>query len=304
MNSPRRGFTLVELLVVITIISILIGLLLPAVQAAREAARRSSCQNNLKQIGLALQSYHSEQGTFPPGAMLHAQQVRPSASWRALLLPLMEQQALFDEIGVVQDKSDRNYGGVENRKPGTYEMPMYLCPSAARPEGQFKESHYAGVAGGEGAVDSWDLEDTICGDLRRNGVLFPGSRVRMARIVDGTSHTLMVGERNYVFRDWLVGADWRGATGAYTKVCSGAAKSIIYPLNADHDEFGYSVEDTTAPEGAMRSMLLNDLEFASDHPGGVQFAFADGSVQWIDEEITLPALYALASRDGGEVAEY
>lgn len=303
MNRQRTAFTLVELLVVITIIAILIGLLLPAVQAAREASRRSQCQNNLKQIGLAFQSYHSARGHFPPGLMLHAQQVRPSASWRALLLPMLEQTPIFEEIGVIEDRNDRNYGGVTSRRPGTYEMPIYLCPSAERPAGQFKESHYAGVAGAVGSPDSWDLEDRICGDVQSNGVLFPGSRVRIAQITDGTSNTLMVGERTYIFRDWLVGGDWRGSTGNFTQLCMGSAKNIVYPINADHDEFGYSPQDPNAPSDASRSMMLNDLEFASYHPSGANFLYVDGSVQWLSDETTLPILYALASREGGELMD-
>ena len=301
MTCRRAAFTLVELLVVITIISILIGLLLPAIQAAREAARRSQCKNNLKQIGVAMHSYHASRGCFPPGLLLHAQQVRPSASWRALVLPMMEDAALYEQIGVIEDPSDKNYGGVTSRLPGTYELPMFLCPSADKPAGQFKESHYAGVSGSVGAEDKWDLEDTICGDVQRNGMLFPGSRVRMAHITDGGSNTLMVGERLYIFRDWLVGGDWRGTSGNYTQVCMGSSKNMVYPVNADHDKYGYSVQDATAPSGATRSMLLNDLEFASHHPGGAQFLYADGSVQWVDEDATLPVLYALASRNGGEV---
>lgn len=303
MTRKHSAFTLVELLVVITIISVLIALLLPAVQMAREAARRSHCQNNLKQIGLAMLEYHNVRGTLPPGMMMHAKRNLPSTPWRALLLPYMEQQALYDEIGVIDDPSDSFYGGVTNREPGTYAQPMFLCASAPRPEGQFKAAHYAGVAGEVNTNDAWDLEDTRCGDVRRNGLLFPDSRVRMSHITDGTAHTLLVGERTYIFRDWLVGGDWVGSAPNYTKVCMGSVKNIVYPLNASHDEFGYHLEDRNVPAGGSRSMLHNDLEFASLHPGGVQFVLADGSVQWLADDMTLPVLYAMASRNGEELSQ-
>ena len=263
MILRRAAFTLVELLVVIAIISILIALLLPAIQMARESARRSQCQNNLKQVGVALHGYHAQREALPPGLMLHALQGRPSASWRALLLPMLEQAPLYDDIGVIEDPADSNYGGVRNRKPGTYDMSFYLCPSASRPEGQFKESHYAGVAGSAGAEDSWDLEDRLCGDVQRDGVLYPGSRVSMADISDGTSHTLAVGERTYIFRDWLVGGDWRGSDSEYTQVCMGSTKNIRYPLNASHDHLGYCVMDTQAPAGG------NEIDVAQ-RPGVCQ----------------------------------
>ncbi|MCO6043218.1 DUF1559 domain-containing protein [Aeoliella sp. ICT_H6.2] len=303
MTRKRAAFTLVELLVVITIISVLIALLLPAVQMAREAARRSQCQNNLKQIGLAMHEYHNARGALPPGMMMHAKRNLPSVSWRVLLLPYSEQQALYDDIGVVEDPSDNFYGGAQNRLPGTYQQVLYLCPSAPRPEGEFKAAHYAGVAGEVNAADTWDLEDTRCGDVRRNGLLFPDSRVRISHITDGTAHTLLVGERLYVFRDWLYGGDWTGSVPNYTKVCMGSSKNIVYPLNASHDEFGYNLEDRNVPDGGARTMLLNDLEFASQHPGGVQFLLADGSVQWLNDYISLPVLYAMASRNGEEIVQ-
>jgi prepilin-type N-terminal cleavage/methylation domain-containing protein/prepilin-type processing-associated H-X9-DG protein len=305
--TRRTGFTLIELLVVIAIIAILIGLLLPAVQSARAAARRSSCQNNLKQLSIGVHLYHDQQQRLPPGAMLHARANQPSVPWRALILPFIEQPAIYDQVGIVLDESSNRYGGVTSRLPGTYEIDTFLCPAAERPEGQFKESHYCGIAGAPLAsgVDrrTWDLEDTTCGDAFRNGALFPDSRVKLTGLGDGTTNTLLLGERTYIFRDWLVGADWNGQPGNYTKVCMGSIKNVVYPINADHDVIGYHVADTQAPEGAARTLLLNELEFGSLHPGGANFAMADGSVRFIAETIDLPLLYALATRDGGEVVE-
>lgn len=300
VTADRRGFTLVELLVVITIVAVLIALLLPAVQVAREAARRTQCKNNLKQIGLALLSFHDVKSHLPAGMMLHARAGRPSASWRALILPMLEDSDMYAAVGVIENPKDPNYGGVGSRQPGTYMLAKYLCPSVPRPEGQFKPSSYAGVAGALGAEDSWDLEDSICGDVQRNGILFPGSEIRISHVTDGTSQTLAVGERTYIFRDWLVGGDWRGTPNAFTQVCMGSVKNIRLPLNALREDFGYAVMDIAAPPAAERTLLLNDLEFASEHPGGAQFLLLDGSVQWFETDTTLPALYAMATRNGAE----
>ncbi|MCA9240243.1 MAG: DUF1559 domain-containing protein [Planctomycetales bacterium] len=304
MNSPRNAFSLLELLVVITIIAVLIALLLSAVQAAREASRRAACQNNLKQIGLGLHLYHDANLVFPPGMMIHAKPNLTSAPWRALILPMLEQDALYDQIGVIEARSHAKYGGVTDRSPAKQVPDVFICPSAERPVGELKESHYAGVAGGKTSQDAWALADTDCGDVQRNGLLFPGSRVKASHVPDGLSHTLAVGERTYIFYDWLAGADWQGTPQAYTRFCMGSAKNIVYPLNANRDKsFGYHKWDANAPPGADLSIRINDLEFASEHPGGVYFLQADGAVVWLSDQTTLPALYALASRNGQELED-
>src|SRR5687767_7348364 len=97
-GTVPRGFTLVELLVAIAIIGVLMGLLLPAIQAARSAARRSQCANHLKQLGLGAQNYYSHHQTYPPGARIHPDDSKVGVSWRVLLLPYIERQAVYDEI--------------------------------------------------------------------------------------------------------------------------------------------------------------------------------------------------------------
>lgn len=301
-SPPRRptraGFTLVELLVVIAIISVLIGLLLPAVQQAREAARQTACANNCKQLGLALQSYESQHQRFPEGARAHAQANVVSFGWRVLILPNLEQQALYDRIGPDAD------GGVAaggHNFSGTI-VPAFHCPSDDRPEADLavlKGSNYAGITGAGLPGYRTDLEDNSCGDLFNDGVLTYQTSVGPSDITDGLSKTIAIGERVYwaSLEEWTFGAKWRGDP--VNRVCTGAIKNLRYPVNANLDNIGYYVRDPTVPP-ARRSVLRNDLLFGSRHPGGAMFTFADGSVDRIDNEIEFTVLQDLATRNGEE----
>ena len=281
---------------VITIIGILLGLLLPAVQAAREAARRTQCLNNLKQMGIAIQSYHGLHGRFPPGSHLHEKEREPSISWRVMILPDMEETSVYEQINPLPD------GGAANWSAEKLIIETYLCPSAPRPPDNpaiQKESHYSGVAGAPRDNELLDLEDAVCGDLATNGVFFPDSRTRIAKIEDGTSHTLAIGERTYIFRHWMSGAIWTGTPP--TRICTGAVSNIRYPINADRNYFGYFVGDLEAPTAAPKSMLLNDLYFGSFHPGGANFCFADGSVHTLSDAMDFTIFEDMATINGSEV---
>jgi prepilin-type N-terminal cleavage/methylation domain-containing protein/prepilin-type processing-associated H-X9-DG protein len=288
-----QGFTLVELLVVVTIIGILLGLLLPAVQAAREAARRNSCANNLKQIGLALQNYHSQKSAFPPGTTLLDREFDPSLSWRVLILPFLEEASLFEQIGPLPD------GGAKDWSAQTQIIGIFLCPSAGSGAGLVR-SNYAAVSGAYRGDSRIDLEDTSCGDIYTNGIFFPNSRTKISKITDGTSHTLAVGDKLYNFYDWMTGALRSGEPP--TRICTDASKNVRFPINASHDAFGYYVGDPEVPTGSARSMLLNDLFFGSKHPGGAQFCLADGSVQFLNVDIDFEVYQDLATKDGGEAS--
>ncbi|QDU89430.1 Type II secretion system protein G precursor [Pirellulimonas nuda] len=311
MNAPRRphvrpspdapppalsGFTLVELLVVIAIVGVLTALLLPAVQSARGSARRSSCANHLRQLGLAVHAYESQHGAFPAGAQLHDQEKLPGVSWRVLILPHMEEGALYEQIGPTPD------GGALDWSAQTVVIAPLVCPSTPAQQDNpllLKESKYYGVAGALRSGGYLDLEDAQCGDLSANGFFFPGSRTRVAQIEDGTSHTLAIGERDTTFHDWMTGANWRDAPP--TRVCSFAASNIRYPVNADRAEWGYFVGDFSVPPGAEKTILLNDLNFASLHPGGAQFCLGDAGVQFLSEEIDFTVYEDMATIAGGEV---
>jgi prepilin-type N-terminal cleavage/methylation domain-containing protein/prepilin-type processing-associated H-X9-DG protein len=292
------GFTLVELLVVIAIIGLLIGLLLPAIQAAREAARRSSCSNNLKQIGLALQNYHAQHGAFPSGGNMHDIDGRPGISWRVMILPSIEFLPMYQEIGPLPD------GGATNWSARTKLVEIYFCPSNPPPVANGSTrlvSHYAAVSGAYRGDERIDLEDNVCGDIYTNGVFYPDSRTKIAKITDGTSHTLAVGERYYTFYDWMEGATWTGTPP--TRICTDASKNIRWPINANRNVVGYYKGDFDAPAGAAKTMLLNDLFFASEHSGGAQFCLADGSVQFLRDAIDFTVYQNLATKADDEVIE-
>ena len=302
----RRGFTLVELLVVIAIIGILLGLLLPAVQAAREAARRSACINNLHQLALAVLSHHDRHGAFPPGAHLHTSQNTSSISWRVMILQELEETSLYTEIKPL------NNGSAANWNPQYVPVDVYLCPSVPRPPGgptTLKDAHYAGVAGPGRNGKRVTLEQAVCGHISYDGVFFPVFKsrtagnttglprggTRIAEITDGTSKTLAIGERNFNLTDWMTGALWEGSPP--TLICNRAAKNVSHRINTRVNNAG----QFTDVDGTLKKMLHNDLVFGSNHSGGAQFCFADGSVDMISDEIDFTVFQDMTTIAGEEI---
>lgn len=295
-HIKHTGFTLIELLVVITIISVLTGLLLPAVQAAREASRRTMCQNHLKQQMTAVLNHESQQGFLPAGARIHQKEYAKSSSWRVLILPYMEQQSLLDRLDPTPE------GGFNNHSAAEQIPETFLCPSAAPdlPEAGKLPAHYEAISGSGHSPDlRWNLDDSFCGDVFVDGAFFPDSDIRLSQITDGTSHTLALGERAYLLHDWAIGSSWVDSPQEW--LCVYSSKNVRYPINASHAQFGYSVADPFAPDGAERTILSNDLFFGSLHPGGAHFAMVDGGVQFFDDSLDFVVFEDLASRNGGEV---
>ena len=272
----RRGFTLVELLVVIAIIGILIALLLPAVQAAREAARRSSCSNQLKQVGLAMHNYHDTFQTFPPAFTRYVGDGNDGWGWGVFIMPFLEQGPLYDQLNPGQQ-----------RIPSATSQPLYSlcqthvaayrCPSDIGPplnsyRGNFGTSNYIGVWGAH--QDGGHHTD------RGNGMLYYSSDVTMRHVLDGTSNVLMIGERA------MNNSPWRGGVYAGVRVSLGAGwGSVMYAVwNSD----------------AYRLNGTGNWTFSSMHPGGVQFVLVDGSVRFVTETIDANTLKILAQRASGE----
>jgi prepilin-type processing-associated H-X9-DG protein len=284
--------TLVELLVVITIIGVLVALLIPAIQAAREASRRSSCANNLHQLGVAIQVYHGTHKSFPSGAHLHKRVSELGISWRVMILPQLDENVLYERMNPTPE------GGASNEAGRGLTLDVFVCPSDPPTPMTFVESNYSGVAGpGREGRRRVFPTDMVCGDICTDGALFPGSQTRIGEIEDGTSHTLAIGERNYTFRDWIMGATWLGKP-TILQICTGATSNIRYPVNT----YGFYVKDSEAPVPNPKPMLLNDLYFGSFHPGGAQFSLADGSVQMLSDGMDFTVFEDLSTIAGHETS--
>lgn len=295
-RSPdaRCGFTLIELLVVIGIIAVLLGLLLPAAQQVRAAAARSQCQNNLKQLALALHQYHGSRNRFPPG---HRSPQNPDrlaySGWTLSLLPYVEQTMLYENSRAAYRISPLPFRNAPHTGLST-PVRVFACPSDFRVPGpqtsqrtheQVAFTSYLGVSGRDYST--------------HDGVFFQDSGICFGDITDGTSNTLLLGERppsaDLQFGWWYAGIGQRG-TGSADLVL-GVREQNLQPILA-----GSPCGPGAYPFGPGRfDDPCSMFHFWSPHPGGANFAFADGSVRFLSYSAN-PLLPALASRAGEEVA--
>jgi prepilin-type N-terminal cleavage/methylation domain-containing protein/prepilin-type processing-associated H-X9-DG protein len=336
----RRAFTLIELLVVIAIIAVLISLLLPAVQSAREAARRAQCTNNLKQIGLALHNYHQALDIFPPGYVStidmtvldacnqdqenqHGVDLGTGWAWGSMILPFLEQQPLYNSINF-----NLSVAFHQNDTCSLTALTVYLCPSDVGPSvvpvfedppdpaqpGTYNASHIVDTLSRGNYVGMWGLGE-ICAQSGANdspdnngarprgqhaGIFYRNSATKIAAITDGTSNTIMVGERshNLSYVTWVARSidGWLGKTS---------------PIEGGTDQFNPSPEEcwtqVMGPCGVEDGLrTINNPEahvedYWSRHPGGANMLFADGSVHFLKSSINPIPWRALATRAYGEV---
>jgi prepilin-type N-terminal cleavage/methylation domain-containing protein/prepilin-type processing-associated H-X9-DG protein len=308
-NRMRHGFTLIELLVVIAIIAILIGLLVPAVQKVREAAARTQCQNNLKQIGLALHSFHDTYKAFPPSGWTMASSSNPAGKyvgWRPLILPFVEQANLQKLYSFNVDWWEE-----PNLTAAVNKVPLFLCPSTPeymtvtaaiakppRPALTFANppapADYEAVMGVQPCVDP-----VLYGSFGVNrSAMFRNSSIHMTHILDGTSNTIMISEcagRPLTYLGRKARPDIPNDQG----ICWADSEGPFSLDGSNHDGSMQCLGPTLTPR-AINATNLN--EAYSFHSGGAQFLFADGHVQFISESIPLMTFAGLVTRAGGEVS--
>jgi len=324
-TSRRRAFTLVELLVVITIIGTLIALLLPAIQAARESARRASCANNLRQIGLAANAYLAEQQSFPPATESHAWAAAPSTPWSffrwsalAKLTPYLEDKSVYKMLDLSVPLYNANFNVTpQNAQAVATFIPTFLCPSD-RPivvSKQFAPTNYAVCAGSGNDGGS---------PITANGIFFVNSHTRPEQITNGLSHTALAaestlgnasgsgsaGDPNVDYKFTLItplsdancasSALWNVSDGRGFAWASGEFRCALY----DH----YYLPNQAIPD-CLGASLIGGIEAQytaygwrtarSRHSGGVNLLLADGSTAFIGNEIDPAVWQGMSTRNGG-----
>jgi prepilin-type N-terminal cleavage/methylation domain-containing protein/prepilin-type processing-associated H-X9-DG protein len=324
-KNPRTAFTLVELLVVITIIGILIALLLPAVQAAREAARRTQCSNSLKQLGLGLLNHENAKGAFPPGG-----DFSPAGglgcSWMVRILPYCEQDNIYAKLDMAGKNSSSGSIGYDN----SVNIPLLTnvifnflkCPSSPVPntstefpadaiagageQTPLQDPSYTGISGGGFPPPTGEYKSTTKlswgggNYLSNGGELIRNVPVRAADIRDGLSNTMIVGEQS----DWCI-----DPTTSAIKYCgsAGGLGFCIGPYRADTWNRDFNV---TCVINAVGEQSYNAVGVAgsgqnrpilSSHPGGAHVLMCDGSVTFLSKSVNIYTLYNLANRDDGHI---
>ncbi len=335
-HRKKRGFTLIELLVVVAVITILISLLMPAVQQAREAARRTHCQNNLKQIGIALHNYHDLHNVLPPGYVAYGDydsittlpsddfdavtwDATPGWAWGTMLLPFLDQFPLYDELDL-----ESPAWAPQNIPLLARQVNTLLCPSSIGEVGEFVvvddaenplikggseirlgRSHYVASHGQE---ECWGTcsgpSGTLDGDVSRiaDGPFYRNSKTKFSSVIDGLSTTVFFGEHT----SWLSDKTWAAVIPGAT-----VHPKINSPDNAAESAATLVLVHTGPAAGEMDALgnpiihppnfpTIHVGQMQSDHPGGAYVLFGDGSVRFISETVdqtTFSAMTSIAERE-------
>ncbi|MBD3675056.1 MAG: DUF1559 domain-containing protein [Planctomycetaceae bacterium] len=298
-NRPRRGFTLIELLVVIAIIAVLVALLLPAVQQAREAARRSSCKNNLKQLGLALHNYHDTHFSFPPGYIdqdsfgsfnfVNANQGH--WTWSASLLPFIDQAPLYNQLRV--GTVTVSQAMTNNLKLFTEGIVSFRCPSDTGAQVNQAAGNVRDIQDANGNFQSISTSNYVAANnsrsLRRNrninpangavGLFSRNSSTRFRDMTDGSSNVIAIGERSTRV----------GTIDTYAAVMFGIKDTTGSGANNAVDGALTDIDLSYALGGALtrinQPIAIARQGFSSPHTGGCHFLMGDGRVRFVSENI-------------------
>ena len=339
LNSKRRAFTLVELLVVIAIIGILVGMLFPAIQAVREAARRTSCKNNMRQLGIAALNYESARQEMPPGLTTYAGSGDwYGYTWMQYLLPYIEQTNIGDRwnFGLSLADAKSNQLDINGNKTAdamsAQIIQTFQCPSDAGLPNTAVELDWISL----GYSDGWHAISSYVGNagtystyfrdaaMDDNGMLFmtgPDSKpenyqtllnsnasaTRIGEIIDGTSNTLFFGERDHLdpaFDEILHFGSFAFSRYPIAKWgawgWTGGGNGTTHVLASSRVPINYSTSPTASP--SYTEVNLRMSAFGSGHTGGANFCLADGSVQYLASETDLLILQAVSTRKNREVA--
>jgi prepilin-type processing-associated H-X9-DG protein len=318
------GLTLVELLVVVAVIGVLIALLLPAVQSAREASRRTTCANNLRQLGIAASAHVETKKHFPPG--VEQWYFNSAVSHRGIplfvfLLPHLEESAVVADWDHTDPINNVNQDGASN---AAVVLPILLCPSDEIPQNPIvfsgREWMYSltSYGGNAGSRSYFPTRSTADGIFHTTGEASEPEQdqvpVQPREVTDGLSKTLLFGERSHVDPNYVTfnAQDWGeqlsewGWWGASTsrKMIGHVTMSSIAPINY-RLPFSYEGRSGQSPPadsfGAFQHYVeLRMCAFGSNHPDGANFLFADGSLQFLSSETNLSAFQAMSTRAGAD----